>query len=82
MYYQYNSQSRGWKPEKKLELARKLQEALALKLSASHLTGGFPFIELDRYGNDVTISRITGLSEKEQIKLVRVADKIYDKVMA
>jgi len=81
MYYQYTSQSKGWKQDKKSELADRLAHALTLMLSASHLTGSFPFVQVDRYGNDVTISRITHLSEKERERLVKIADKVYDEVM-
>ena len=81
MFYQYTSKTKGWKQDKKSELADKLAHALTLMLSAGHLTGNFPFVKVDRYGNDVTISRITYLSGKEQDRLVEIADKIYSEVM-
>ena len=82
MYYQFNTQSKGWKEDRKPELADKLAYELELQMSKAHLTGSFPFVQVDRYGDDVTISRITNLSVKQQEKLVKAADKIYDKVMA
>ena len=55
-------------------------------VSYGHLTGTFPFIEINRFClsssdkiEDVTLSRITSLSDKQRRKLIKKAEEIADK---
>lgn len=81
MFYQFTPQSEGWKQNKKDELATELARELKLPKAYCHLVGQFPFIEVDRFHNDVTISRVTHLTDKQREKIVEKADRIYEKVM-
>ena len=82
MYYQFTPQSKMWNEDRKELLARTLGYKLNLPISNNHISGDFPFIQMDRYGSDVTISRITRMSEEAIEKMVKKADKIFDEVMS
>ena len=84
MNYGYNSESKGWIESKKIHLAFELSKALKIGIGSNpqwENDGHSPYIETDGSYNGVRIRRITHLSEKEQKRLVKKADKIYNKVM-
>ena len=81
MNWQYGPWSTGWKPEKKEHLAYELADKLGYLSSRTHIPGDFPFIQIDRGGDDVTISRITNLSDEDRNTLIDKAEKIYKEVM-
>lgn len=81
MNYGYNKNCKGWKESQKMVLAFQLSSALKIGIGNNSNDGVSPYIEVDGAYGGVRIRRITHLSEKEQEKLVKKADKIYDDVM-
>ena len=83
MNYGYNSFCKGWQQSKQNILAHKLSlllERLNLKPKKSY-ENYTPYLEVNGLYNGIRIRRITHLSRKDQDKLVKQADKVYDKVM-
>jgi len=66
-------------PAQKQEFAGELHEQLGLPVSTTHIGGSEPFIQIDRFGNDVTISRMTRLPDPEAVasKMEDVAEKFF-----
>ena len=67
--------------------AKELADYTGWPVSRGHLIGRFPFIEINRFHpfnpagkiEDVTLSRITNLSDKAKRKLIEKAEEIADK---
>ena len=84
MNYGYNANCKGWKENKKQELAKELSKELEYPIGypmGKANDGSSPYIEIDDFYDGVRIRRITWLSDEEKKELVKKADKIYNKLM-
>jgi len=78
MWYGYDTEIKGYKPERETQLVTEL--AKEFKLPVGYFGGSTPYIEHEK-GFCVRLRRITHLPEKEIEKMVKTADKIYKRVM-
>jgi len=77
MYYSINCTEIDEK--QKLAFAAEIHEQLGLPVSDTHVAGSDPFIQLNRFGNDVTISRMTRLPDLQTVAdtMEKVADQFF-----
>jgi hypothetical protein len=80
MNYGYNSSCENYKPELECQLAKALFQFIH-KHWGDVQEIDRPYIEVNGLYDGIRIRKITHLNKKEQRKLVRGADKIYEKVM-
>jgi len=78
MNYGYDKQVKGWKEEKKAELAYELSALCHEYPDAYNM---YPYVETYGLYDGVRIRRITHLEEEKRRELVKRADTIYLKVM-
>lgn len=81
MNYGYNRKSPNWNENRKMTLAFELAKVLKLVIGWGKAEVSSPYIEVEGAYGGVRIRKITHLSEKEQDKLVKKADKVYDIIM-
>jgi hypothetical protein len=81
MNYGYGPDSPGYVRRRQARLAAQLAELCAMP-DFVDARGMRPYVEVDGLYRGVRIRRITHLSEAAQDELVRLADEIYERVMA
>jgi len=79
MNYGFNKNCEDWQENKKGKLAYELMK-LVNKLAGKRI-GMNPYVEVDNLYDGIRIRRMTYLSDKQQEKLIKDAEKIYEKVM-
>jgi hypothetical protein len=79
MHYAYGPSCEGWIEDRKFELARNLQNLVARYGKSEELAEEGPYVEVDESG--VRLRRVTSLSEDEQEKLRKQAERIYWDIM-
>lgn len=80
MNYGYTPTSKGWKENKKEELAKRLR-VLVSKYQDTTCSVNNPYVEVDALYPGVRIRKITYLREERVDQLVAEAENIYDEVM-
>ena len=81
MNYGYNTGTRNWKEDRKMNLCFELAKVLKLTIGWVNAEVGHPYIEVDGGYDGVRIRRISHLSEKAHNKMITDADNVYEKVM-
>ena len=80
MNYGFNETTKNWQENKKSELFYELKNLINVICFEDKIILS-PYVEIDNLYSGVRIRRITHLSDKQRNKLVKDADRIYDKIM-